>query len=144
MSNAFTADDYVRMVKIEFPADPYSELASDLVESDGLLHLQVSALARLAREAKRTADWGTYRRIMRLADSLWRNPDHQLLNALNVSFLEHIDFEGPNGAHAWQLLSPELQIGWRAMQAYLEKIALHCNPSLRQAKDKNRKRRKRK
>ena len=42
--------------------------------------------------------------------------------ALNVSFLEDIDFEGPRGSHAWSLLSETLQNAWSAMAAYNERL----------------------
>jgi hypothetical protein len=110
------------MVRAKFPATTYLALAGELTDHDGLLHLQVGALARLAQSAKGTADWDTYGRVMSLADTLWRNPSKDLLNALNVSFLEHLDFDGPRGSAAWALLSPALQRGWRDMQAYLKAL----------------------
>ena len=131
MTNPYTADDFVRMVSVEFPATAYPALAEDLRDFDGLLHPQVGALARLAEQAKGTGDWGTYRRAMSLADTLWRNPSDDLLNALNVSFLEHLDFHGPRGADAWELLSPALQQGWRDMQAYLDELARRGNEASR-------------
>jgi hypothetical protein len=71
---------------------------------------------------------------MSLADTLWRRPSHELLNMLNVSFLEHIDFDGPRGPTAWALLSPELQDGWRVMRAYNERVAQHGKPASRRRK----------
>jgi hypothetical protein len=59
---------------------------------------------------------------VRLAAELWRRPDADLLNALNVSFLEHLDFDGPRGPLAWERLTPELRAGWRAMRAANERL----------------------
>ena len=78
---------------------------------------------------------------MRLAAELWRRPDEALLNALNVSFLEHLDFDGPNGPEAWGYLSPELQDGWRAMQAYMARLATLTAPPRKQRPAKPRRRR---
>jgi hypothetical protein len=83
----------------------------------------MGAFAQRLQEAKGAADWEAYTRGIKLAHQLWQRPAAPLLNALNVSFLEHLDFDGPRGQHAWELLSPELQHGWRAMQKYLRDLA---------------------
>jgi len=117
MTQPFNADDFRRLATEAFP-----ELCDEFEEDPDLLHVQVSALARLAQRAKGAADWSTYRRCMELAGRFWRSPDAELSNALNVSFLEEIDFAGTNGATAWTYLSPELQRGWTSMQRYLEEL----------------------
>ncbi|HEU4754509.1 MAG TPA: hypothetical protein VFU47_15480 [Armatimonadota bacterium] len=117
MAEAFSAEDFVRMALAEFP-----ELREEFEEDSGLLHLQMAAFARLAQRAKGQGDWETYGRCVRLADQLWRRADPELLNALNVSFLEHLDFEGPRGTRAWEILTPALRKGWEDMQAYLDRL----------------------
>ena len=118
MDQPYTADDFRRMALTEFP-----ELGDDFEYNEGLLHVQMGSFAQRLQEAKGAADWDTYHRGVRLANELWRRPDEALLNALNVSFLEHLDFDGPRGPYAWTLLTPELQHGWRAMQQYLKDLA---------------------
>jgi hypothetical protein len=113
-----THADFERLVVAEFPA-----LAEEIGEDAGLLHLQMATFARLLEQAKGAGDWATYERGVRLAHALWARPDPALLNALNVSFLEHLDFEGPRGPEAWSRLTPALQRGWRAMQKYLDELA---------------------
>jgi hypothetical protein len=78
---------------------------------------------------------------MHLADQLWRCPDDDLRNALNVSFLEHLHFDGANGPTAWRHLSPALQEGWRAMRAYMADLAARAAPPRRQRPAKPRRRR---
>lgn len=97
----------------EFP-----ELAEEFAEYEGLPYVQMGALARLVESAKGQSDWATYRRALMLIDRLWGGADPGLRNALNVSFLEHIDFKGPRGSQAWALLSGRLQRAWKAMAAY--------------------------
>ena len=75
------------------------------------------ALARPIKRAQEEADWPTYVRAMRLADALWLRPTPDLLNALHVSFLEHLEFRGLDGELAWSRLSSGLQEGRRAMDA---------------------------
>lgn len=113
----YTADYFWRMVLEQFP-----ELREDFAEDEGLLHLQMGSFARRTQQAKGEADWDTYKRCVALAAELWKRPDSPLLNALNVSFLEHIDFNGPRGPIAWGYLSLELRRAWQDMQRYLEDL----------------------
>jgi hypothetical protein len=99
------------------------------------------AFERRMGRAKAEEDWAAYGQGMRLAHELWRRPDDALLNALNVSFLEHLDFDGASGPEAWRYLSPELQDGWRAMQAYWEQLAARTAPPTKQRPPKPRRRR---
>jgi hypothetical protein len=97
----------------EFP-----HLRDEFEEFAGLPYVQMGTFARLVQEAKGRADWDMYARAASFAHRLWLDADSDLRNAINVSLLEHIDFEGPRGPHAWSLLSPQLQRAWRAMAAY--------------------------
>ena len=99
-------------------------MQDDFDEYPDLLHLQMHAFTRRAARAQKEADWPTHIRAMRLANLLWRRPAPDLLNALNVSFLEHLEFRGLDGELAWSHLSPALQEGWRAMDAYMAELAL--------------------
>lgn len=113
----YTHADFTRTLLTESP-----ELREEVENLNGLLHLEMGAFARFTQRAKGRGDWDTCARSVRLADMLWRRPDPELYNALNVSYLEHLDFEGPRSPKAWNLLTPALQKGWRNMQAYLEDL----------------------
>jgi len=115
---AHSADDFCRMALAEFP-----ELAEEFEEWADLLHLKMGAFARLTQGAKGDGDWEKYARCVRLADELFGSPSPDLENALNVSYLEHLDFEGPRGPKAWEQLTPRLKAGWKEMQQYLEDLA---------------------
>src|SRR5436190_149362 len=82
----------------------------------------VGVFAEHTQRAKGQGDWPTYERCIKLADRMWANPDAALLNALNVSYLEYLDFDGPRGPKAWSLLTPPLQEGWKAIMQYLRKL----------------------
>ena len=112
-----TSEDFVRMALAEFP-----ELAEEFEEWHDLLHLKMGAFSRIAQGAKGEGDWDKYNRCMHVTDELLRDPDPDLENALNVSFLEHLDFDGPRGSKAWNYLSPRLQRAWEQMQRYLHDI----------------------
>ena len=113
VTQPYTHSDFVRMALVEFP-----ELREEFEESPELLHLQMGAFARLVQRAKGEADWGLYERAVRLADEIFAHADPALKNALHVSFLERIDFDGPRGPTAWDYLSPSLQSAWRLMKEY--------------------------
>jgi hypothetical protein len=104
------ASDFASVLITEFP-----ELRADVEDelNRGLVHLEMAAFAEFVQLAKGRADWEAYGRAMDFADRLLREADADLDNALHVSFLEHIDFDGPNGQRAWAFLSAPLQRGWR-------------------------------
>ena len=117
MMPAYAHSDFLALAVAAFP-----QLRKDFTDAESP-YLQMHAFARLVQRAKKEADWDTYRRAMKLANELWRRPDYTLHNELNVAFLEHIDFDGPNGPTAWPLLSPELQDGWRVMRAANDRLS---------------------
>jgi hypothetical protein len=125
--------DFTRLALAEFP-----ELREEFDEYPDLLHLQMHALERLAERTKNERDWMLYRRIMLFADRLWQRPDQELLNALNVSFLEHLEFAGTDGPRAWGYLSSELKEGWRAMDAYMTQLAEAARAPRKQRRPKPR------
>jgi len=115
---AYDAEDFSRMAVTEFP-----ELAEDFEEWSDLPHLKMGAFARITQAAKGDGDWEKYARCVRLADKLSADPSPDLENALNVSYLEHLDFDGPRGSKAWECLTPRLKVGWKDMQQYLRELA---------------------
>ena len=129
----YTQSDFLRLALAEFPT-----LRDEFDDADDLLHLQMHAFTRLMQQAKAAADWATYRRGVRVAAEVWSRPDEDLLNALNVSFLEHLDFEGPRGPEAWKCLTSELQTGWKAMKAYNDRVAASLAPPHKAARRKHR------
>ena len=114
---ALTHHDFRRVLLEEFP-----QLRQEIEDSDGLLHIEMGVFAEHTQRAKGQGDWPTYERCIKLADRMWANPDAVLLNALNVSYLEYLDFDGPRGPKAWSLLTPPLQEGWKAIMQYLRKL----------------------
>jgi hypothetical protein len=119
----YNAEDFSRMALAEFP-----ELAEEFEEWSELLHLKMGAFARITQGAKGDGDWEKYDRCVRLADELFGHTTPDLENALNVSFLEHLDFEGPRGPRAWERLTPRLKVGWKEMQQYLEDLEAKGKP----------------
>jgi hypothetical protein len=112
-----TINDFRARVIAVFP-----ELSEQFAGDDGLHHLQMSSFARLMQAAKGRSDWETYERAARLAEALWAEGDPALRNVLGVSLLEHLDFEGPRGPRAWELLGTRLQHAWRSVAPYNDRL----------------------
>ena len=123
MSEPYTGADFVSMTVGRFP-----ELREYFEYNEGLHHVQMGDFARLTMEAKGAGNWEKYLACVQLADELWKRPDDYLLNAINVSYLEHLDFDGPKGKKAWDLLPPALRKAWQEMQDYLDDLAKRGRP----------------
>jgi hypothetical protein len=109
--------DFRTAVLAEFP-----QLRDEFKDDDELPYLQVGAFARFTQSAKGRADWDTYERCVGIAGRLFGRASRDLENALYVSYLEHLDFDGPRGPKAWSLLTPELQAAWRRIIKSNEKL----------------------
>ncbi len=109
--------DFLKAALQEFPA-----LQVDLELADGLPHLEMHAYTRFTQRAKGDADWHTYRRAVYLAAKFLREADDALRNEFMVSYLEHLDFDGPRGEVAWSQLPPDLQRAWHEIVGYNERL----------------------
>jgi hypothetical protein len=114
----FTHADFTAFALTAFP-----ELRDEFEDAEGMVHLEMAALASRADRARLADDWAAYERAIGLVDRLWDNADEELANALGVSFLEHLEFDGPSGVAAWERLPPRLQAEWRAMDAAMRDAA---------------------
>ena len=112
MAKLTQADFVARTIKA-FP-----ELWPQLQDNADLLHVQVSDFGVFTKEARDRGDWSTFERCVGLINELFVDADEPLMNAINVSFLEEISFDGPQGVKAWELMPPRLQDAWRAMDRY--------------------------
>ena len=115
----YSHQDLTRLLLAEF-----RDLEDDLRSCDGLLHLEMGVLAHIMQRAKKREDWSTYERAVRLADTLWSRSEDAVQNALSVSLLEHLDFEGPRGPKAWSLPTPALRKGWKDIMAHLASLKI--------------------
>jgi len=109
--------DFRTAVLAEFP-----QLHDAFEGDDERPHIQVAAFAAFTQAAKGRADWNTYERCVRIADRLFARAAGDLANALYVSYLEHLDFDGPRGPNAWSLLPSELQAAWRRITKSNERL----------------------
>jgi hypothetical protein len=112
-----TLPDFVEAIVAEF-----RELRAEVEDYPGLPYIQAGSLANLAQRAKGAQDWETYRRAVELIDRFIEDPNPDLSNAIHVSILEHLDFIGPRGPKAWSLVPPNVQLGWRSIMDYNERL----------------------
>jgi hypothetical protein len=116
-------EDLVKAILDEFP-----DVRADVEGFRGLPYIQVGVLADLAQRAKGAADWDTYRHVVNVVTRFLDDADPELSNAIHVAILEHLDFIGPRGMKAWQLMLPELQSAWRSIMEYNERLLGHPRP----------------
>ncbi len=123
-SNLVDEAKFLAMALAEFPS-----LADEFGEDEGLFHVQMGTFSNVAKEAIERGDYTTLQRCYKIADDAIKNATPNVENAVYVSFLEHLYFEGsPYGAEAKRLLPPKLsqmlvelekhfQMLWEAQQA---------------------------
>ncbi len=109
--------DFLQAVLAEFP-----ELHEEISDCEGLPYLEMGTFASFTQKAKGATAWDIYGRAVRLVANLLPSADKELRNEIYVSYLEHLDFEGPRGLTAWQLLPIHLQRAWHEIIEYDEKL----------------------
>jgi hypothetical protein len=111
---------FIAMLTEQFP-----EVAADMDEcSAGLLHPEMGTLARAAQAAISAEDVPLVRKHFQFIDEVYRRSTPEVENAVNVSYLESIGFDGrhANRIKARELLSPQLQTALRELEEYLAQI----------------------
>jgi hypothetical protein len=106
---------------IDMLSERYPLVAADIDESaQGLLHLEMGALARAAQIAISEEDMGAVREHFRFIGEVYRLATPEVKNAVHVSYLECLGFDGKHGKRikARELLSAEMQAGLRGLEAY--------------------------
>jgi glutathione S-transferase len=116
-----TGDQAINKIVIEFP-----EIAGELHEEtiDGLLHCQMAEFSRFAQMKIDRQDRESFRRICDLFVELFNDAEPRLENALNVSFLEHLDFADADVSRSWgyRLMPVKMRQAFDEMAAYNERI----------------------
>lgn len=102
--------------------DSFPELRSELNQEYGLLHLEVSVFARFVQELINSGEKDTLIKALEIADHFLRNGNGKLVNALNVSFLEHLYFENGKVQRrwAWECMTPALKAHYQEIMRYLD------------------------
>lgn len=94
---------FLRELKKAFP-----ELRSAVNQEYGLLHLEIHAFRDFAQAAIDRGDEGTTVRAYMLAERFFVLGNNKMVNAIAVSFIEHLEFT-KGRSWAWQLLPAVLK-----------------------------------
>jgi hypothetical protein len=118
--------DFLKLAKEAFP-----ELRSELNKQYGLLHLEMHTFCDFVQLAIDSDDRATVSRAFQLCDQLLKGGNSDLVNALTVSLLEHLNFEDGHKSRSWAkaLMSPVLAKQHQAIVEYnRERLARKKTP----------------
>lgn len=99
----------------------YPAVAADIDEcARGLLHLELGTLARATQAAISDEDKAAVRGYFAFIGEVFRLATPEVKNAVFVSFLECLSFDGRHGKRigAREMLTPQLQAGLRELEEY--------------------------
>jgi hypothetical protein len=101
-------EQLLELLRWEFP-DLVEELDED--SSRGLVYIQLGTLARFAQAAIDRGEKTLVERCFALADRAKREGDDDVVNAVGVAFLEHLNFQNGKVRREWAfaLMSPSLR-----------------------------------
>ena len=103
----------------------YPHIAASIDDcSQGLLHLEMATMARATQAAIDGQDRDTVRRHFQFIDEIFRQATPEVENAINVSYLENLRFEGRKAepTKARDLLTPRLQQALTDLEEYLARL----------------------
>ena len=110
---------------IELLTEHLPEVAAQIDEYErGLLHLEMGSFARATQEAIEHGEMEEVRRHFLFADELLQQADREVENAIYVSYLENLYFEGRNSDRrkAKELLTPRLKQALQELEEYLDQL----------------------
>ncbi len=106
---------FLKELRTTFP-----QLRRDLNQEHGLLHLEIDVFLRFVQMSIDSGDKDTLVTALRIADRFLQNGNGQMVNALTVSFLEHLNFEDGKVPRrwAWDRMPPALKEQYQAIMKY--------------------------
>lgn len=117
---------YNNITSIQYIESKFPDLSEELRDEiyEGLLHLQIAVFSRLAQRAVDEGDNSLWKEVNSVFLEIWRNCSSDVINALNVSFLEHIHFKDgkKNRSWAYKAMHPIMRKAWDEMEEYNVKI----------------------
>ncbi|WP_460557143.1 DUF7674 family protein [Hymenobacter daeguensis] len=110
-----------RKAFLQLLAEEFPEIAEEVLDEDytGLIHLQVSCMARYANLLIQNGRFDALEKLFSFFHSVVKKVDSSTENALYVSFLEHVDMDGDSekAKAARKLLPVEYLPVWRELRA---------------------------
>ncbi len=120
--------DHPRLIALL--TDRFPEVAAAIDDcSRDLLHLEMATLARATQAAIDNQDKATVVRHFQFVDEVFRDAAPDVENAVNVSYLENLRFDGRKAAptNARDLLTPRLQQALIELEEYLARLSRFVN-----------------
>jgi hypothetical protein len=120
MSGSIDRERFIALLHEQFP-----EVAAQIDDiSDGLLHLEMATFSRATQAAIDAQDNDTVKRHFRFVDEVFQGAAPDVENAVNVSYLENLRFEGRKAGptQARGLLPPRLHHALVELEGYLTKL----------------------
>jgi hypothetical protein len=106
----------------------YPELKEDVEYNEGLLHVDMGDLQRLAERLCKDKKLEEAASCFTWVNSFFCRSKNELLNAINVSFLEYFEYcHGLSDEEFERIMPVELFRGYKEMMAYMEKMAKASN-----------------
>lgn len=111
----------IKLIESSFP-NITDELHDEI--ADGLLHIQMGVFSRLAQDVIDSEDPASWEQITKTFMCIWKNCTPDVENALNVSFLEHLNFNDGKRNRAWAYNKMPLTMrkAFEEMAAYNKKL----------------------
>jgi hypothetical protein len=115
-----------KTTSIEYIGAEFPHLVEKLHDDtwEGLLHVQMGVFSRWAQDSIDAGDQGAWKQITEVFMHLWHDCTPDVINALNVSFLEHLDFTEDKRHRSWayKAMPQEMRKAWDEMEAYNRKL----------------------
>ena len=117
----FDSESTIHHIESRFP-----DLADDLHDeiNDGLLHLQIGAFSHYAQSMIDESNRDQWIKITSVFITIYSDCSSAVNNALNVSFLEHLNFKNGKSDRQWAYLEmpDKMRIAFEEMEAYNRRI----------------------
>ena len=84
------------------------------------MHPQIGEFSRYAQAAIDRGDINVWSRVTEVFMELWQDCDDAVRNALNVSFLEHLNFKDGKVQRRWayNVMPKTMKVAWQEMEQY--------------------------
>lgn len=113
--------EFRRLLLRHFP-----QVAEEIRDDAGLVHLEMAALERLANRAIKSGDLAMLKRVYEFVSDMARHQSElhpDVINAIHVSFVEGLSFTSRvHGEEAKKLLPPVLAQMWEAQMEHNRRI----------------------
>lgn len=117
---------YDNKTSIEYIESRFPELGEALHDEiiDGLLHPQLGEFSRLAQSVIDESSKAGWSKVTTVFMQLWSDCTPEVKNALNVSFLEHLNFTDGKRARSWAYreMPKPMRKAWEEMNEYNRSI----------------------